>query len=83
MTFPKTHRQQLHSTNSLERLSAEINRRTEVVGGFRNNPAITRLAGLMLPEQNNKWCLQQSFMQLEALEAVSDNPQAKLSAVIN
>lgn len=27
--------------------------------------------------------LQRRYMQLEAFEAVSDNPQAKLSAVIN
>gem|GEM_PF-2925814 len=37
----------------------------------------------MLLEQNDKWCLQRRYMQLEAFEAVSDNPQAKLSAVIN
>ncbi|RBL65620.1 IS256 family transposase, partial [Pseudomonas sp. MWU13-2625] len=83
MAFPKAHRQQLHSTNPLERLNAEIKRRTEVVGIFPNDPAITRLVGAMLLEQNDEWCLQRRYMQLEAFEAVSDNPQAKLSAVIN
>ncbi len=32
MTFPREHRQKLHSTNPLERLNAEIKRRTSVVG---------------------------------------------------
>src|SRR6185312_8519089 len=32
MSFPKAHRVQIHSTNPLERLNAEIKRRTDVVG---------------------------------------------------
>ena len=40
MAFPKAHRQQLHSTNPLERLNAEIKRRTDVVELFPNDPAI-------------------------------------------
>ena len=42
MSFPKSHRVQIHSTNPLERLNAEIKRRTNVVGIFPNEPAITR-----------------------------------------
>ncbi|MFG0461589.1 hypothetical protein ACF8Q9_03985 [Pseudomonas sp. TYF_15] len=32
--------------------------------------------------QNDAWRLQRRYMQLKAFETVSDNPQAKLSAVI-
>jgi hypothetical protein len=34
MSFPKAHRTQIHSTDPLERLNAEIKRRTDVVGIF-------------------------------------------------
>jgi len=47
MTFPKAHRVQIHSTNPLERLNAEIKRRTDVVGIFPNEAAITRLVGAL------------------------------------
>jgi putative transposase len=56
MSFPKSHRVQIHSTNPLERLNAEIKRRTNVVGIFPNEPAIMRLVGALLLEQNDEWC---------------------------
>ena len=37
----------------------------------------------VLLEQNDKLCVQKHYLQLEAFEEVSDNPQAKLSAVVN
>ena len=43
MSFPAAHRTKLHSTNPLERLHGEIKRRTNVVGIFPNEAAITRL----------------------------------------
>jgi len=82
MQFPKAHRVQIASTNPLERLNAEIKRRTNVVGIFPNDPAITRLVGAMLLEQNDEWQLQRRYMPLEGLNVVSDNHLTKLSAVI-
>ncbi len=43
MSFPKTHRVQIHSTNPLERPNAEIKCRTDIVGIFPNDAAIARL----------------------------------------
>ncbi len=43
----------------------------------------TVLPSLIGLQPTAEWCLQRRYMQLEAFEAVSDNPQAKLSAVIN
>ena len=82
MDFPKAHRKQLASTNPLERINAEVKRRTDVVGIFPNDAAIVRLVGALLLEQNDEWQLQRRYMQLEGLNAVSDNQATRLSAVI-
>jgi len=82
MTFPKAHRTQIATTNPLERINAEIKRRTDVVGIFPNDPAIVRLVGALLLEQNDEWQLQRRYMQLEGLKAVSENQTVKLSAVV-
>ena len=83
LSFPKAHRTQIHSTNPLERLNAEVKRRTDVVGIFPNDASITRLVGALLLEQNDEWQLQRRYMQLEGLQALSDNQTARLSAVVN
>ena len=83
MSFPKAHRVQIHSTNPLERLNAEIKRRTDVVGIFPNEAAITRLVGALLLEQNDEWQLQRRYMQLEGLQTLADNQPARLSAVVS
>ena len=81
MNFPKAHRTQISSTNPLERLNAEIKRRTNVVGIFPNEPAIVRLVGALLLEQNDEWQLQRRYMPLEGSHTLSDNSQVCLPAV--
>jgi transposase-like protein len=82
MTFPKEHRAKLHSTNPIERLNGEIKRRTEVVGIFPNEEAITRLVGAILLEQNDEWAVQRArYMTLETIATLSDDPFVRLPAV--
>ena len=81
MSFPKEHRAKLHSTNPLERVNGEIKRRTNVVGIFPNEDAITRLVGAVLLEQNDEWTVGRRYMTLESIAPLSDNPTIKLSAV--
>ena len=82
MTFPAQHRVKLHSTNPLERLNGEIKRRTEVVGIFPNEAAITRLVGAILLEQNDEWAVQRSrYMTLETIASMPDVPTIGLPAM--
>ena len=82
MSFPAAHRAKLHSTNPLERLHGEIKRRTNVVGIFPNDDAITRLVGAILLEQNDEWAVQRArYMTLEPIAPVSDNVPIKLPPV--
>jgi len=81
MSFPKDHRPKIHSTNPLERLNGEIKRRTEVVGIFPNEEAITRLIGAILLEQNDEWAVQRArYMTLQTIAPLSDDPFVKLPA---
>jgi putative transposase len=82
MSFPAAHRPKLHSTNPIERLNGEIKRRTEVVGIFPNDEAITRLVGALLLEQNDEWAVQRArYMTLETIAPLSDDPIVSLPAV--
>ena len=81
MDFPKEHRAKLHSTNVLERLNGEVKRRSDVVGIFPNEKAITRLVGAILLEQNDEYAIQKRYMSLVSLAGMSDNPAIRLPAI--
>ncbi len=82
MSFPAAHRPKLHSTNPIERLNGEIKRRTQVVGIFPNEEAITRLVGAILLEQNDEWAVQRArYMTLETIAPLSEDLILKLPAV--
>ena len=74
MGFPAQHRAKIHSTNPIERLNGEIKRRSDVVGIFPNEAAVTRLIGAILLEQNDEWAVQRArYMTLETIAPLSDD----------
>ena len=82
MTFPQQHRTKLHSTNPIERLNGEIKRRTDVVGIFPNEAAITRLVGAILLEQNDEWAVQRArYMTRETMTEMLEPPAMTLPTV--
>jgi transposase-like protein len=71
--FPQAHWQQIHSTNPLERLNKEIKRRTNVIGIFPNEAAITRLVGALMLEQNDEWAITRRYMSLETVRELCND----------
>jgi putative transposase len=61
MGFPKA---TANRSTQRTRSNAEVKRRTNVVGIFPNEAAITRLVGALLLEQSDEWALQRRNMQL-------------------
>lgn len=55
LAFPPEHWRSISSTNVIERVNAEIDRRAKVVGIFPNSASLLRLATAVLQEQHDEW----------------------------
>jgi len=73
----------LHSTNPLERLNGEVKRRTDVVGIFPDEAAVTCLVGAILVEQNDEWAVQCArHLPLKRMAISRDNEPVGLPSIV-
>jgi putative transposase len=79
--FPSPHWTKLWSTNPLERVNAEIKRRTNVVGIFPNDASIIRLVSAVLVEQHDEWAVAErrylSEETMALLDVMTDEPDSE------
>ena len=74
--FPVNHWQKIWSTNSLERLNAEIKRRTNVVGIFPNDAAALRLITAVCVEQHDEWSVsERRYLSQESMDLLKGDAQ--------
>jgi putative transposase len=82
LNFPEEHWDKISSTNSIERVNAEIKRRANVAAIFHHEEAVLRLGGAMLMEQHDEWSVQRSRdMTRATIARINDNLIVILPAV--
>lgn len=64
--LPDHQRRKLRSTNMVERLNREINRRTKVAGLFPNEASLLRLVSSILVENSEEWETGRKYLILES-----------------
>jgi putative transposase len=73
--FPKQHRRRMRTTNPLERLHEEINRRTNVARIFPNEASLIRLVSAIEMEISEDWVSGKKYLDMNA-EMENENDPA-------
>jgi len=63
--LPKEHRRRMRTTNTLERLNQEINRRTRVARLFPNEESLLRLVSAIEMEISEDWLAEKRYLTME------------------
>jgi putative transposase len=71
MDFPIEHWSRIRTTNLVERLNAEIKRRTDVIRIFPNLASAERLLCALAIEQNEEWITGRKYLNMEYLKNYS------------
>lgn len=62
--FPVQHWRRIRTTNMVERVNAEIKRRTKVVGAFPSRDSLLRLIGTILMDINEDWLTGNRYLNM-------------------
>ncbi len=62
--FPKAHWKRIRTTNMVERVNAEIKRRTKVVAAFPSGESLLRLIGSILIDMNENWIADYRYLNM-------------------
>lgn len=63
--FPESHWRRIRTTNVLERVNAEIKRRSKKVGAFPSDASFLRVAGAILIDINEEWITGKRYLSME------------------
>lgn len=72
MDLPTSMRRWVRTTNCIERLNAEVKRRSKVIGVFPNGGSIMRLMGMRLIEENDRWMTQKQKYYAPAVKELEE-----------
>ncbi len=62
---PDEHRRRIRTSNMLERLKREVNRRTNVVGIFPNTESCLRLTTAVTMEKSDEWETSRVYLNMD------------------
>ncbi|MCL5677809.1 MAG: transposase [Candidatus Thermoplasmatota archaeon] len=66
--FSKCHRRELRTTNMLERINLELERRTREIGALPNDRPLPYLAVSILMDIDEEWQIGRTYVNVEAME---------------
>ncbi len=76
--LPEGHRKRMRTTNMLERVHEEINRRTRVAGLFPNEASLLRLVSAVLMELSEEWETGKRYLNMDVENDDSASKQNKI-----